>query len=198
MTAGRRELIDVLTDARSCTICAEHLPLGPRPIVQAEATARIVIIGHAPGKRVHESGVPWDDPSGKRLRAWLGLSDEQFYDPALVAIMPMGFCYPGTGSSGDMPPRPECAPQWHPAILDRLPSDRLEVILGQWAQQRYVADRGRTLTDTVAKWRTYLPNQIVMPHPSPRNNRWLVRNPWFETDTLPAVKTRVAEVLEAP
>ncbi len=186
--------LPLLDEIRSCTVCADHLPAGPRPIVQFSATSRIVIIGQAPGRRVHETGVPWDDPSGIRLRSWLGLTEEQFYDPSLVAIVPMGFCYPGTGSSGDLPPRPECAPLWHERVLERLPTDRLTVILGSYAQGRYIDDAERTLTATVAKWREYLPDRIVLPHPSPGNNRWLRQNPWFEAETLPAVAERVADV----
>ena len=160
-----------------------------------DSTARVLIIGQAPGRRVHESGVPWDDPSGDRLRTWLGLSDEQFYDPALVAILPMGFCYPGSAKSGDLPPRPECAPLWHERLLDHLPKDRLEVIIGTYAQKRYIANRAKTLTETVANWQEYLPGQVVMPHPSPRNQAWFKKNPWFERDVIPAVQQRIAEVL---
>jgi uracil-DNA glycosylase len=188
-------LSDLLVDVRACTVCAEHLVDGPRPIVQVGEQAPIVIIGQAPGRRVHESGVPWDDPSGVRLRDWLGLSIEQFYDPTVVAILPMGFCFPGTGSSGDNPPRPECAPLWHDRLRAFLREDRLEVILGAYAQERYVEHRADTLTATVAEWEQHLPRQIVMPHPSPRNNIWLKKNPWFEAETLPAVRARVAEVL---
>lgn len=188
-------LTDLLAEARQCVVCAEHLPHGPRPVMAASSTAGIVIIGQAPGRKVHETGVPWDDPSGTRLRTWLGLTSEEFYDDGVVAIVPMGFCYPGTGTSGDLPPRPECAPLWHDQILSRLPANRLEVILGTYAQARYVADRKPTLTETVADWQSHLPNRIVLPHPSPRNNQWLVRNPWFETETLPAVRVRVAEAI---
>ena len=176
-------------------VCSEYLPHGPRPIVQAATTSRIVIIGQAPGRAVHESGVPWDDPSGRRLRDWLGLNDEQFYDSRSVALIPMGFCFPGSGSSGDLPPRPECAPLWHDRLLDHLPSDRLDIIIGAHAQRRYIADRDKTLTLTVARWRDYLPGRIVLPHPSPRNQRWLKTNPWFEEETIPAIRARVAEVL---
>lgn len=164
-------------------------------MVQIGSKSRIVIIGQAPGRRVHESGVPWDDPSGRTLREWLGLSDDQFYDPSLVALVPMGFCYPGSASSGDKPPRPECAPLWHEQVLAELPEDRLEVIIGMYAQKRYIEDRKPTLTETVANWQAYLPSQLVMPHPSPRNRHWLTKNPWFEAETLPAVRQRVSELL---
>lgn len=190
-------LTHLLTDIRSCTVCAEHLVAGPRPIVQAGDAARIVIIGQAPGRRVHESGIPWDDPSGRTLRRWLNLTDEQFYDPDVVALMPMGFCYPGSAASGDKPPRPECAPRWHDAMLDRLPANRLEIIIGMYAQKRYIVERKKTLTDTVANWASYLPTQVVLPHPSPRNQHWLTKNPWFETETLPAVQARIGQFLDS-
>ena len=190
-----RSLTHLLTDIRACRVCEAHLD--PRPIVQVADTARIVIIGQAPGRRVHESGVPWDDPSGRTLRTWLGVDDEQFYDPSLVALVPMGFCYPGAASSGDKPPRPECAPLWHEELLGHLPDDRLEVIIGMYAQKRYIADRQPTLTETVAQWANHLPRQVVLPHPSPRNQHWLRKNPWFEAETIPAVRQRVREVLDA-
>ncbi len=191
------KLNELLVQVRSCTVCAEELEAGPRPIVQVGAKARIVIIGQAPGRRVHESGVAWHDPSGDRLRDWLNLTPEQFYDPDLVALIPMGFCYPGSASSGDKPPRRECAPLWHEPLLAHLPDDRLEVIIGTHAQARYVPDRKPTLTETVAEWREYLPRQVVLPHPSPRNQGWFKKNPWFTTDTLPAVQARIADVLAA-
>ncbi len=154
-----------------------------------------MIIGQAPGRRVHETGIPWNDPSGVRLRDWLGLTDGQFYDPEVVAIVPMGFCYPGSAQSGDKPPRPECAPLWHDRILAHLPPDRLDVIIGAYAQKRYIEDRRPTLTETVAAWADHLPHRVVMPHPSPRNRHWLTKNPWFESETVPAVRDRVQEVL---
>lgn len=192
-----RSLTELLGDIRACTTCAEHLVDGPRPIVQASATAPIVIIGQAPGRRVHESGVPWDDPSGKTLRAWLGVTDEEFYDPATVALVPMGFCFPGSAKSGDSPPRPECAPQWHEELLGHLPTNRLNVIIGAYAQARYLDGPKQSVTAVVSAWRDHLPEQIVLPHPSPRNRRFLSQNPWFEQDTLPAVRARVREVLAA-
>ncbi len=188
-------LDELLVEVRACRVCEPHLDHGPRPVVQAGRGARLVIIGQAPGRRVHESGIPWDDPSGRTLRTWLGLADEQFYDPDLVALMPMGFCYPGRAASGDRPPRPECAPLWHERLLAHLPSDRLEVLIGAHAQRRYLADRAPTLTETVADWARFLPDRIVLPHPSPRNRHWLTKNPWFEAETLPAVRRRTAELL---
>ena len=183
----------LLAEVRACTVCEAHLDHGPRPIVQAGSRARIAIIGQAPGRRVHESGIPWDDPSGRTLRRWLGLTDDQFYDAELVALVPMGFCYPGSAASGDKPPRPECAPLWHERVLAELPVDRLDVIIGMYAQKRYVPDRKETLTATVADWASHLPNRVVLPHPSPRNQHWLTKNPWFEAETLPAVRTRITE-----
>ena len=193
-----RSLTHLLRDVRACRICEEHLVDGVRPIVQVAARAKIVIIGQAPGRKVHESGVPWDDPSGVRLRSWLGLTPEQFYDPNNVAIIPMGFCFPGNGTSGDLPPRPECAPTWHDELLSHLSSERLDVIIGRYAQDRYIETNEKTLTAVVEKWRDHLPNRIVMPHPSPRNRRWLSQNPWFETDAVPHLQRRVAEVLAEP
>lgn len=176
-------------------MCADHLPHGVRPIVQAGSSSPIVIIGQAPGRRVHESGIPWDDPSGQTLRQWLGLSDQQFYNPATVALVPMGFCYPGSASSGDKPPRPECAPLWHDSLLGLLPPNRLEVVIGTYAQRRYIDNRAKNLTETVANWASYLPSQIVLPHPSPRNRHWLTKNPWFEAEVLPAVRHRISQLL---
>ncbi|MDX2379301.1 MAG: uracil-DNA glycosylase family protein [Acidimicrobiia bacterium] len=193
-----RSLDHLLAEIAACTVCAPNLEHGPRPIVQAGKEARIVIIGQAPGRRVHESGVPWDDPSGRTLRRWLNLSNEQFYDPDIVALVPMGFCYPGSGPSGDNPPRPECAPLWHERLLSELPDSRLDIIIGTYAQKRYIADRKKTLTATVANWAAYLPGRVVLPHPSPRNQHWLTKNPWFESETLPAVRQRIAEVLQPP
>jgi uracil-DNA glycosylase len=189
------ELTDLLVSVRACAVCAPMLPLGPRPVVQAGSTARIVIIGQAPGKRVHLSGAPWDDPSGRTLRGWLGITAEEFYDPALIALVGMGFCYPGSTPSGDKPPRPECAPLWHDRILAELSRDRLDVIVGSYAQKRYVPGSPGSVTATVAKWADYLPTKIVLPHPSPRNRGWLTSNPWFEAETLPAVRERVQQVL---
>ena len=191
------DLPRLLGEIRACTVCAPHLPAGPRPIVQAGVTARVVIVGQAPGRRVHESGVPWADPSGVRLRDWLGMSEDEFYEPARTALVPMGFCFPGTGSSGDLPPRREFAPLWHDRLLALLPPDRLTVIVGAYAQARYAGDAPGTVTQTVGRWREFLPSRIVMPHPSPRNRGWLTRNPWFEAEAVPAVQARVRQVLAA-
>ena len=158
----RTSLNNLLAEIEECVVCDPHLDHSPRPVVQVGRGAKIVIIGQAPGRRVHESGVPWDDPSGDTLRRWLDLSNDEFYDPDTVAIVPMGFCYPGSAESGDKPPRPECAPLWHERVLDHLPVDRLEVVIGMYAQKRYIEDSKGTLTDTVANWRAYLPNQIAI------------------------------------
>lgn len=189
-------LTHLLSDIRACTVCAKNLDHEPRPIIQAGTTARIAIIGQAPGRRVHQSGIPWDDPSGRTLRRWLNLTDAEFYDPDIVALVPMGFCYPGSAPSGDKPPRPECAPLWHEQLLNELPTNRLDVIIGTYAQKRYIPNRKKNLTDTVANWAAYLPTQVVLPHPSPRNQHWLKKNPWFETETLPAVQQRIAKFLD--
>jgi uracil-DNA glycosylase len=180
----------LLARIEACRICAPRLPLGPRPIVAARPSARLLIAGQAPGSRVHATGIPWNDPSGDRLRDWLGLDRSTFYDPRRVALVPMGFCYPGRGRSGDLPPRPECAREWHPTLLPRLGQVELTVVIGQYAQ-RYHLGADRPVTEAVAAWRTYLPVRIPLPHPSPRNGLWLRRNPWFERELLPALRRRV-------
>lgn len=185
----------LLNEVRACTLCAEHLPLGPRPILQADPSARILIAGQAPGRKVHETGVPFNDASGDRLRAWLGISREVFYDATQVAILPMGFCFPGSGKSGDLPPRPECAPAWRAALLSHLQGLQLTLVIGQYAQAYHLPDRRASLTETVQAWRSNWPRIVPLPHPSPRNNLWLKRNPWFEAELIPALRARVAEVL---
>lgn len=184
----------LLSDVRACTICAEHLPLGPRPVLQMHPRARILIAGQAPGRKVHESGKPFDDPSGDRLRDWLGVTHDMFYDPEQIAIVPMGFCYPGTGKSGDLPPRPECAPTWRKQLLARLRHLEFTVVLGQYAQA-YHFDGARSVTELVKSWQTYWPHLVPLPHPSPRNNLWLRKNPWFEAELMPLLRQRVAEIL---
>lgn len=187
MTPRPESLEELLARIRACRECRD-LPLGPRPVIQAGRGARVLLIGHAPGRLVHESGVPWDDASGERLRAWLGLSRKRFYDPERVALVGMGLCYPGTGDAGDLPPRPECAPLWHDAVFSRLRPGVRKVLIGRYAQERYLgARRKATLTETVRAWREYLPF-LVLPHPSGRNNGWLAKNPWFERETLPAMR----------
>lgn len=192
---SRRPIATLLEDIGNCTICAEYLPHGPRPVVQVGSGARVVIIGQAPGRRVHESGIPWHDPSGDTLREWLGVTTDEFYDPDLVAIVPMGFCYPGSAKSGDKPPRKECAPEWHEEVLSHIADDALTILIGTYAQARYLPERSTTLSETVARWREFWPERLVMPHPSPRNRHWLTKHPWFEAETLPAVRERVDQVL---
>ena len=193
--SGTLSLEALLTEVRACTLCAAHLPLGPRPVLQLHASARILIAGQAPGRKVHESGIPFDDASGERLRAWLGLSREVFYDAKQVAILPMGFCYPGSGKSGDLPPRPECAPAWREALLARLTKLRLTLVIGAYAQAYHLPDAQTSLTQAVENWRATWPLVVPMPHPSPRNIAWLKRHPWFEAELLPQLRTRVAQVL---
>ncbi len=185
----------LLSEVRACTICEAHLPLGPRPVLQLHPKARLLIAGQAPGKKVHESGVPFDDASGKRLREWMGVTRDVFYDPEQVAILPMGFCYPGTGKSGDLPPRAECAPAWREQLLSRLSQLELTLVIGQYAQAYHLDEAKSSLTEKVRAWRNYWPGTVPLPHPSPRNNIWLRRNPWFETDLLPVLRQRVAAVL---
>lgn len=189
------KLPTLLAQVRECTICAPHLPLGPRPVLQAHEESRVLIAGQAPGRRVHASGVPFDDASGDRLREWMGVDRATFYDPRFVAILPMGFCYPGSGRSGDLPPRGECAPAWRERLLERLPNLRLTLVIGAYAQAWHLPDADPTVTGTVARWRDFLPAIIPLPHPSPRNRLWLLRNPWFEEEVLPAVRRRVTEAL---
>jgi uracil-DNA glycosylase len=185
----------LLAEVRRCAICSEHLPLGPRPVLQFHPDARILIAGQAPGRKVHESGVPFADASGDRLRVWLALSPEVFYDPTRVCILPMGFCFPGSGKAGDLPPRRECAPAWREALLGNLNNLQLTLVIGQYAQAYHLPQSGGAVTAVVQSWRDYWPSVVPLPHPSPRNNIWLRRNPWFETELLPLLRTRVAKVL---
>ena len=186
----------LLQQVRACTTCAEHLPHGTRPVLQADAQARILIAGQAPGSKVHASGVPFDDASGERLRQWMGLARETFYDPQRVAIVPMGFCYPGTGRSGDLPPRRECAPQWRAGLLQAMPHIELTLVIGQYAMDWHLPGRKpQNLTDTVRAWRECGPTLLPIPHPSPRNNLWLKANPWFEAEVVPALQARIRSVL---
>ncbi len=190
-----KTLPSLLEDIKRCQICAEHLPLGPRPVVQAASSAKILVIGQAPGTRVHETGIPWNDPSGDRLREWLQIDKTRFYDPNIIAIMPMGFCYPGKGNSGDLPPRPECAPTWHADVKQHLPNVALTLLIGDYAQRYYLENKPRTLTETVKANTQWSPDFIALPHPSPRNNIWLRKNPWFERDVLPYLRERIKQLL---
>jgi uracil-DNA glycosylase len=186
----------LLEDIRACTLCTKQLPLGPRPVLQFHPHARILVAGQAPGSKVHASGVPFADASGDRLREWLGISEETFYDARRVAILPMGFCYPGTGKSGDLPPRPECATAWRDQLMQRLTKLKLTLVIGQYAQTYHLPDAKDSLTDTVLAWREHWPRAVPLPHPSPRNNIWLRRNPWFEKELLPRLRSRVKAALK--
>jgi len=186
----------LLSDIRACTICVPDLPAGPNPVLAAHLKSKIAVIGQAPGRIVHETGIPWDDKSGERLRDWLGVTTEQFYDPKILALIPMGFCFPGTGKSGDLPPRPECAPTWHQQLFDQMKDLEVILLIGSYAQGYYLQKKKkRTLTETVRSFRDYLPQYLVLPHPSPRNNIWLKKNPWFAEELLPELRQRVAKVV---
>ncbi len=180
---------------RACTRCAAHLPLGPRPVLQLQTAARLLVAGQAPGRKVHETGLPFNDASGDRLRDWLGISRATFYDAGQVAIVPMGFCFPGTGRSGDLPPRPECAPAWRAPLLSHLKQLRLTLVIGRYALAYHLPDAGASLTAVVQDWRRHWPQVVPLPHPSGRNNLWLKRNPWFKQELLPLLRIRVAQVL---
>lgn len=189
-------LNSLLTEIRACRICEPQLPLGPRPVLRASENARLLIVGQAPGTRVHESGIPWNDASGIRLREWLRMDRETFYDESRVAIVPMGFCYPGRGSGGDLPPRPECRRSWHPRLIPLLPNIELVLLIGHYAQDWFLGEaRKATLTETVQAHLEYAPRYFPLPHPSPRNTLWLRRNPWFEGEVVPTLRTRVAPLL---
>ena len=194
---GRTDLADLLADVRACTLCAAHLPLGPRPVLRAQASARLLIVSQAPGTRVHETGVPWNDRSGERLRAWLQTEPETFYDESRIAIVPMGFCYPGVDArGGDKPPRRECAATWHAPLMAALPNIELTLLIGQYAQAHYLGKkRGPSLTETVKAWRNYGPQYLPLPHPSWRNTAWLRKNPWFEAELVPDLRARVHALL---
>jgi len=192
-----RKLKSLLKEINDCRICEDHLPLGPRPVVQASSRAKILIVGQAPGRKVHETGIPFNDPSGDRLRDWMGINKSIFYDDSIIALLPMGFCYPGTGTSGDLPPRPECADAWREQLLSNLPKIELTLVIGQYAHKYHLGkSQKKTLTETVKTWKDYWKNGLLpLPHPSPRNNMWLRRNEWFEKDILPALKSRVLKII---
>jgi len=186
----------LINSVKQCRRCEKHLEHGVRPIVQINPNAKILIAGQAPGKKVHESGTLFDDASGNRLRAWMGVSKDIFYDVNKIAILPMGFCYPGKGKNGDLPPRPECEPAWRAQLLAQLPNIELVLVVGQYAQRYHFGKTGMTLTELVKAWRGYWPNQIPLPHPSPRNNIWLSKNPWFEAELLPVLQKRCQQLLQ--
>jgi uracil-DNA glycosylase len=195
-SSGNTAFTQLVESVRQCRLCEASLPLGPRPVLQVDPRARILIAGQAPGRRVHETGVPFDDPSGDRLRDWMGISREIFYNATAVAILPMGFCYPGTGKSGDLPPRPECAKAWRARLMDSLEDIRLTLVIGQYAQKWHLPSPQRNLTETVRAWRDCGSGVLPLPHPSPRNNIWLKKNPWFAQSLLPALRQSVREALE--
>ena len=186
----------LLTQIRNCEVCSSHLPLGPRPIVSAHPKSKIAIIGQAPGTKVHTTGVPWDDPSGKQLRKWMDVSTRVFYDETKFALIPMGFCYPGKGRSGDLPPRSECAPLWHAPLWEHMPNLELCILIGQYAQRYYLGDTmEKNLTETVRAYRNYGPRYFVLPHPSPRNRFWLRKNPWFEEEVISELKKKISTLI---
>jgi len=189
-------MTDILREIKKCTVCLPDLEHGVNPVVSCSAKSKIAIIGQAPGRIVHRTGVPWDDKSGERLRAWLDVSDSEFYNPDLFAIIPMSFCYPGTGKSGDLPPRKECAPLWHDKLLNEMHVLDMTLLIGQYAQQYYLgSSKKKTLTATVQNFEDYMPKYLPLPHPSPRNNIWLRKNAWFEASVLPILKSKVASII---
>lgn len=190
------QLLPLLSRIRQCRLCAPLLPLKPNPILRAHTKSRLLIVGQAPGIRVHQTGIPWNDPSGDRLRYWIGVDKKLFYDETQTAIIPMGFCYPGTGPTGDLPPRKECAKHWLASLLASLPEIQLTLLVGQYAQRYYLKERcKKNLTNTVATFSEYLPEYFPLPHPSPRNNIWLKRNPWFEKTVIPTLQTTCHKLL---
>lgn len=193
MTVKNQQLNNLLAEVKACRLCADSLPLGPRPVVRISQTARLLIIGQAPGTKVHESGTPWNDASGDRLRDWLGVSRNAFYDDTKIAIMPMGFCYPGRAKNGgDNPPRKECAPAWHDRLFAQLKSVELTLLVGSYAQKYYLKDNPYpSMTETVRHGQDFLPKYLPLPHPSWRNTHWVKKNPWFESDILPVLRSKV-------
>ncbi|WP_420574279.1 uracil-DNA glycosylase family protein [Kordia sp.] len=188
---------NLLEEILGCTICKDHLTLGVNPILAAHESSKIILIGQAPGLKVHQNGIPWNDMSGKRLRNWLNVTDETFYDAKNIALIPMGFCYPGKGKSGDLPPRKECAEAWHKQLMEKMQQAELVLLVGQYAQKYYLKENAKkTLTETVSEYENYLPKYFPLPHPSPRNRFWLSKNPWFEKDVLPKLQSRVAALLD--
>lgn len=198
MSETRSSSLEVLlAKVRDCRACEQYLPLDPRPVLRAGETARILIVGQAPGARVHTTGIPWNDPSGERLRAWMGIDKNVFYDQSHIAIIPMGYCYPGRGKGGDLPPRRECAELWLDQLLAKLPQIELTLLVGQYAQRHFLGSRRkRSLTETTRKWQEYAPQYFPLPHPSPRNTPWFKSNPWFEQELLPVLRARI-EALHA-
>lgn len=196
MDAAQAEIEDLLGQVRDCRICPD-LPLGPRPILQIDPKARILIVGQAPGRITHEKGIPFDDPSGNRLRDWMGIGRDLFYDATQVAILPMGFCFPGTGKGGDFPPRRECEPAWRQRLLAQIPNIELTIVIGKYALDWHLPEQSKaSVTETVMGWRASWPLVVPLPHPSPRNNRWLKANPWFAQDVVPKLQMRVRQIVK--
>ena len=189
------EFKSLLREVRNCNLCEKHLPDGVRPVLQISPNAKILIVGQAPGRKVHESGVPFDDASGQRLREWMGISKDVFYDANQIAILPMGFCFPGTGKSGDLPPRPECEPAWREQLLTQIPHIKLTIVIGMYAQKYHFNKSKSTVTELVKCWKSYWPQKVPLPHPSPRNNIWLRKNAWFESEILPSLRNQISEIL---
>lgn len=186
----------LLKEIQDCKICVAHLPSGTNPVLSAHPDSKIAVIGQAPGKTVHASGIAWSDKSGERLRDWLGVDKETFYNPDIFALIPMGFCYPGKGISGDLPPRKECAPMWHGKLFDHLKDIQLMILVGSYAQNYYLqGTKKSTLTETVNSFREYLPDNFPLPHPSPLNNIWLAKNPWFAEQVLPELRQRIESLI---
>lgn len=186
----------LVAEIEQCQICAKHLDHDPRPVLRAHRNARILIVGQAPGTKVHETGIPWNDPSGKRLREWLQVSDEVFYDSSKFAIVPMGFCYPGKGRSGDLPPREECAPTWHAKVLREMKNIELTLLIGQYAHRYYLDGSYKSVGEAVRDWRNHPTGHFALPHPSPRNQLWLRKNDWFEKEVVPQLRRRVKMLLK--
>ena len=191
---AQRRLDVLLKDVRACRACADYLPFEPRPVLSVNSAARLLIVGQAPGTRVHETGIPWNDPSGDRLRQWLDIEKDAFYDESLIAIVPMAFCYPGKGKSGDLPPRRECAQLWRQQLLACLPNIELTLLIGQYAQQYHTPQAGKSVREVVQRWNELLPAFFPTPHPSPRNQLWLRRNAWFERDAVPVLRQTIKKL----
>jgi len=190
-----QSISSLLEEVRACTLCEGKLPGGPRPVLQFHPDAKILIAGQAPGRKVHDTGIPFNDASGDRLREWMNVSPDTFYDPTKIAILPMGFCYPGTGASGDLPPRPECEPAWRKNLLEQLSGIKITLVLGRYAQDYHFGRSAGSLTALVRSWESHWPAFVPLPHPSPRNNIWLRRNPWFDAELLPRLRESVAKAL---
>lgn len=185
---------ELLCEIRDCRLCEDHLPLGPNPIIQSSKDSRIILISQAPGRIVHETGIAWNDQSGKKLREWLGVDDKTFYDTRNFAVLPMGFCYPGKAKTGDLPPRKECAPMWHDKVLDELNNAKLKILIGSYATTYYLSNK-TNLTEKVRNYEKYLPEFLPLPHPSPVNRFWRSKNPWFEEEIVPELQIKIREIL---